>query len=323
MIPKTLKLLPTKTESTLLTKIVSFTIKPFLILNILELNYTNMKKLGSILILGLSLSLLVSSCRKKEKEEDKDTGSAAENALATSIDNDMNNIADEAGRNKSISSYRTSENYALLAPCASLTFDTLVGSNADSITINFGTTNCLCNDGRYRKGALLIVYKGKYKDSLNTITITPNNYFVNDNKVSGSKTMKNLGHNAQGHLVYDINANISILKANNGGTIQWQATRKREWLSGENTLIWADDKYAITGSANGSNANGRSFSSVITTNKPLIRDMSLGCRKHFISGEIQHTPNGKPTRYIDFGNGACDDQATVTINDKTYTITLP
>ena len=282
-----------------------------------------MKKLSNILILGLSLSLLVSSCRKKEKEEDKDTDSASENALATSIDNDMNNIADEAGRNKSISSYRTSENYALLAPCASLTFDTLVGTNPDSITVNFGAINCLCNDGRYRRGSLLVVYNGKYKDSLTTITITPNNYFVNDNKVSGSKTIKNLGHNTQGHLVYDINANISIVRANNGGTIQWQATRKREWLSGENTLLWVDDKYSITGIANGSNANGRSFTSIIPTSKPLIRDMSVGCRKHFVSGQIEHTPNGKPSRYIDFGNGACDDQATVTINNKTYNITLP
>jgi len=282
-----------------------------------------MKKLSSILILGLSFSLLVSSCRKKEKEEDKDTDSAAENALATSIDNDMNNIADEAGRNKSVSSYRASENYAMLAPCATLAFDTLVGSNPDSITVNFGANNCLCNDGRYRRGTLLVVYTGKYKDSLTTITITPTNYFVNDNKVSGSKTIKNLGHNAQGHLVYDINANISIIKANNSGTIQWQATRKREWLTGENTLIWSDDKYSISGIANGTNANGRSFTSVIPSAKPLIRDMSIGCRKHFVSGEIQHTPDNKPTRVIDFGNGACDDQATVTINNKTYNITLP
>jgi hypothetical protein len=282
-----------------------------------------MKKLSHILILGLSISLLVSSCRKKEKEEDTDTDSAAENAFATSIDNDMNNIADEAGRNKSVSSYKELESNAVIAPCSSLTFDTLVPSNADSITVNFGATNCLCNDGRYRRGTLRIVYTGKYKDSLTTITITPINYFVNDNKVSGSKAIKNLGHNAQGHLVYEINANISILKANNSGTIQWVALRKREWLTGESTLIWSDDKYSVTGTANGTNANGRSFTSVIPSTKPLVRDMSLSCRRHFISGEIQHTPNGKPTRYIDFGSGICDDQATVTINNKTYNITLP
>ncbi len=283
-----------------------------------------MKKLSHILILGLSLTLTFSSCQKKQnKEEDTDTQSAAESSLATSIDNDMNNIADEAGRNKSVSSFKTSETSAILSSCATLHFDTLVSSNADSITVNFGNSNCLCNDGRYRRGKLLIVYTGKYRDSLTTITVTPLNYFVNDNKVSGSKTVKNLGHNAQGHLVYDISASLSIQKADNSGTIQWVGTRQREWLAGENTLLWIDDKYSITGSASGTNANGRSFTSSITSGKPLIRDMSIGCRKHFISGEIKHTPQGKPTRIIDFGNGTCDDQATVTINANTYTITLP
>ncbi|MBL7910998.1 MAG: hypothetical protein JNJ41_08085 [Bacteroidia bacterium] len=283
-----------------------------------------MKKLSHILILGLSLTLTFSSCQKKQiKEEDTDTQSAAESSLATSIDNDMNNIADEAGRNKSVSSFKTSEASAILSSCATLHFDTLISSNADSITVNFGNSNCLCNDGRYRRGKLLIVYTGKYRDSLTTITVTPLNYYVNDNKVSGSKTVKNLGHNAQGRLVYDISANFSILKADNSGTIQWVGTRQREWLAGENTLLWIDDKYSITGSASGTNANGRSFTSSITSGKPLIRDMSIGCRKHFISGEIKHTPQGKPTRIIDFGNGTCDDQATVTINANTYTITLP
>lgn len=282
-----------------------------------------MKKLSSLLFFGLTLTIFITSCKKKQKEEDTETVSASESSLASSIDNDMNNIADEAGRTKSISSFKTAENTSIMSSCATLNFDTLVNTNADSITVNYGTSNCLCNDGRSRRGSLLIIYIGKYKDSLTTITVTPINYYVNDNKVSGTKTIKNLGHNSSGHLVYEINANISILKANNTGTIQWSGTRYREWLTGENTLLWSDDKYSITGSANGTNANGRSYTSVITTGKPLIRDMSLACRKHFISGELQHTPEGKPTRIIDFGNGTCDDQATVTINSKTYTITLP
>jgi hypothetical protein len=50
--------------------------------------------------------------------------------------------------------------------------------------------------------------------------------------------------------------------------------------------------------------------------------MSLACRKHFVSGIFNHTPENKPTRTIDFGDGACDDIATVTVNGKTYTVTL-
>jgi len=279
-----------------------------------------MKALIKTFTVIFAAGLVFTSCVKKTQELDTETDSASENFTATSTANDMGNIADEAGRTKNVSSFKTSGETAILSSCATLKFDSLVPSNPDSITINFGTSNCLCNDGRYRRGSIIVTYNGKYKDSLTTITITPKDYFVDNNGVSGSKSVKNLGHNNLGHLVYDITENISISKADNSGTIKFDAKRTREWVSGENTLIWADDKYSITGNASGTNSNGRSYTSNIT--KPLVRDMSVACRKHFISGTIEHTPANKPKRVIDFGDGTCDDKATVYINGTTYTITL-
>ncbi len=279
------------------------------------------------LTLGIALVAIVSagifsSCKKKEKieEQDKDTAGAADQSLASTTVNDMTSISDEAGKNYSVSSFKTADPNGLLATsCATVTLDTMAA--AKTITVNFGATNCYCNDERFRRGSLIISFTGKYRDSLTVITITPQNYYVNDNQVTGSKTITNKGHNAANHLVYEINANIQVIKANNGGTISWQSNRQREWLTGESTFTWADDIYSITGSANGTASNGNSFSSVITS--PLIRNMSIGCRRHFTQGTVEHTPSGKATRYIDYGNGACDNQATVTINGNTYTITLP
>jgi len=270
-----------------------------------------------ILIATLILGL-VSSCRKKEQEQDTDTDSATENFLATSLTNDMANISDEAAKSNSISSFKTQDINAVLSSCATLQFDTL--TTVKSVTVNFGATNCLGNDFRYRRGILIVAFNGKYKDSLTTITVTPINYFVNDNGVNGTKTIKNLGRNAAGNLVYQFNDNVTVTKAGNGGSFTWISNRQREWIAGQTTLIWLDDKYSITGTASGKNSNGRSYTSAIT--KPLIRDMSIGCRKHFSSGIIAYTPNGKPTRTINFGNGACDGKATVTINGKIYEVTL-
>ena len=277
--------------------------------------------------LGLALVAIVSasifsSCRKKAIEEkDNDTVSAKDQSLASSTVNDMTNISDEAGAGNSTtaSSFRTAESNAILSACSVITFDTLAA--AKTITVNFGATNCLCNDGRNRRGSIIINFTGRYRDSNTVITVTPQSYFVNDNQVTGSKTIKNKGHNAAYHLVYEINANIIIIKANGAGSISWQSSRQREWITGESTLVWSDDVYSITGSANGTTANGNTFSSVITS--PLIRNMAFGCRRHFTQGTLEHTPSGKATRYINFGNGACDDQATVTINGNTYNITLP
>ena len=272
-------------------------------------------------IIAITGIICLSSCKKKDmSEKDTDTSSASDQSLASSSVNDLTNISDEAGRNYSVSSFRTADANGLLATsCAIITVDTL--SATKTITVNFGATNCICNDGRNRRGSIILSFNGKYRDSLTVITVNPVNYFVNDNQVSGTKTITNKGHNAANHLVYEISANMTIVKANGAGTISWSSVRQREWIAGETTLIWSDDIYSITGSASGTSASGNSFSSIITS--PLIRNMSLACRKHFIQGVLEHTPNGKATRIINFGNGACDDQATVTINGNTYTITLP
>lgn len=278
------------------------------------------RALTGIILASFIITGLFTSCRKKEKEEvDSDTSSAYDQSLASGIVNDMTSISDEAATTGTVSSFRTAENSAVLSTCAAITFDTL--APAKTVTVNFGSSNCLCNDGRYRRGSLILSFTGRYRDSLTVINVTPQNYFVNDNQVTGSKTITNKGHNAAHHLVYEVNANIQVIKANGGGTITWQSTRQREWVSGESTHTWSDDIYSITGNASGTTANGNTFSSVITT--PLVRNMAQGCRRHFVSGVLEHTPGGKATRYIDFGNGACDDQATVTINGNVYNITLP
>ncbi len=275
----------------------------------------------SIIFTGASV---LSSCSKKDddKEDKKDTetSSANDQSLASITVNDMTNIADEACKTYSVSSFKTTETSGIVATsCATLTIDTV--SSPKKITVNFGATNCTCNDGRNRRGALEFSFTGKYRDSLTVITVTPVNYYVNDNQVLGTKTITNKGHNAANHLVYEINANVQIIKANAGGTITWQSVRQREWTAGESTTNWSDDSYSITGNASGIASNGNTFSSVITL--PLVRNMSFACRRHFISGILEHTPGGKATRVINFGSGACDDQATVTINGVVYNITLP
>jgi hypothetical protein len=75
--------------------------------------------------------------------------------------------------------------------------------------------------------------------------------------------------------------------------------------------------YLITGSANGTSAGGTSYTAVI--GQALRKELS--CR-HIVSGIISITPGDKPTRTINYGDGTCDDKATVTINGNVFNITL-
>jgi hypothetical protein len=189
-----------------------------------------------------------------------------------------------------------------------------------SITVDFGTTNCMCNDGRYRRGKIMVSYTGRYRDSGTVITYSFNNYAVSDHEVSNSSTkvVTNLGRNTNGNLHYSITESGSILKPNNGGTVTWASTRGREWIAGSNTiLIWSDDEYLITGTANGTSAAGVTYSFNVT--KAL--HIKLNCH-NIVAGTVDITPAGKAVRTLDYGNGTCDNQATVTILSKTYNITL-
>jgi hypothetical protein len=262
------------------------------------------------------ISVVFTSCKKEKDDDDKETVSSRDNALAEGTYNDVANMSDQASTG-SLSTYIMPDHTgykSMLSTCATVTRDSM--STPRLITIDFGTTNCLCNDGRYRRGIIYISYTGQYRDSLSTHTITFNNYYVNDNKVSGSKTVTNNGHNAAGHLTYSISVNGQIDKAT-GGTITWTSSRTREWIAGESTAGWGDDVYLITGSANGTASSGTNYTLTITS--PLRKE--IGCR-HFVSGTFDLTPSGKATRHVDFGTGACDNAATVTINGHIYNVTL-
>lgn len=273
------------------------------------------KNIFRYMMVAATIGVLFTSCRKDKDEKDNDTSAASDNSLAEGTYNDVNNIADEASEG-SLSSYLSpSGEKSMLSTCATITHDTTVTPRL--LTINFGTTNCMCTDGRNRRGIINVSYSGQYRDSASVHTISFTNYFVNDNQVLGSKTVTNNGHNAAGNLSYSIVVNGQIIKAGGSGTINWTSNRTREWIIGESTAIWSDDVYLITGSANGTNAAGNSFNMTITT---ALRK-EIGCR-HFVSGAFSLTPSGKPTRYINFGSGACDNLATVTINGNIYNITL-
>ena len=165
----------------------------------------------------------------------------------------------------------------------------------------------------------MVRYTGRYRDAGTVITISHDNFFVNDNQILGTKTVTNNGTNTQGNMTYSVSlANGQVILAG-GGTISHSFDRTREWIAGASTAQWSDDEYLITGTAAGTRANGDAWTSVINSSNPLHK--IIGC-KHFVSGSMDITPTGKPARTIDFGNGTCDDEATVTINGRSRVITL-
>ena len=284
------------------------------------------KTLFSITILVTSISLTIIGCKKEKTEPaeslDTDTSVAADNSLAEATFNDIQNISDQAANgelkfysptyNESFSENQSFEKNS----CATIKHDSL--SIAKTLVIDFGKSNCLCKDGKNRRGQINISYSGKYRDSASVHSISFTNYFVNDNEIKGTKTVTNNGENKNGHTTFSIVVDGQIIKANNGVTATWKSSRTREWLAGEDTKKdWTDDVYSITGSTSGTSANGGVYTSTIKT--ALHR--ALNCN-WFDAGVIEINQIGKVLKTIDFGSGTCDSDATVTISGKSYPINL-
>lgn len=277
-----------------------------------------MKKLVFILPFLAGMILFLGSCSKDNNAPDTNFTAVQDDAYAESVFDNVTNIADEAYALSSVNlkSAEAAENRIFLSSCATVTLDTTVFPRV--LTIDFGDSNCLCNDGRYRRGKIIISFTGRYKKPGTIRTTTFDNYYVNDNQVEGTKVVTNNGFNDQRNMNWSITVNAVITLANGEGTISWKSQRNREWTEGIDTPHdrW-DNVFMITGKSSGQNAKGISWTRVIT--KPL--EVKLACR-FIVSGTMEINRDGKPTRILDFGDGECDNLATVTVDGKVHTIHL-
>lgn len=259
------------------------------------------------------ISVCFTACKKEVEPNDSDTQAAENNAEAEYYSSDAISMSDMAAYGRG--SFKSSDNTAF-SGCATVTKDTL--SNPRVITIDFGSVNCECNDGRFRRGKIIITYTGKYFEEAATKNIAFEDYYINDNHVEGSRTVTNKGLNDAGNPNWSIEVKNMKVTAVDGAFFTWNSTRNREMIAGYNTLFdFSDDAYSITGSANGINKKGLAFSATIT--KALL--VSFDCR-WIKSGIVEMIPAKKANRSIDYGDGTCDNEATVFIKGKTHSIKL-
>jgi hypothetical protein len=264
------------------------------------------------------LITLFTACKKDDNKEDQTKVTSVDQGLvlAEQTFNDIGNYTSAAmsqGKGKLKSGETT---LFQGAGCLIISFD--LTAVPYKLILDFGSTNCLGEDGLYRRGKIIVSYTEGIGDSLAAFNTTLENFFVNDNQITGTRTLIYKGHNQAGHANWDVTVNGSIVLASGEGTITYQATHNSEMIEGESTPDYSDNIFSITGSASGTAITGQAFSSVITT--PLISKMTCG---HFVSGVVEITPAAQPMRLLNYGTGECDNKATVTVSGITFDITLP
>jgi hypothetical protein len=278
-----------------------------------------MKKIALFATL-LVVVLFLPMCRKNKKY---DNSSAPRlNAIVENAYSEMTNMTDQAIRGNMV--YYKSGTVILdnvqdgkpftdsKAACnVVITIDTL--GTTKTVTIDWGSNNCDCNDGKQRRGKIVTTLSGSYYAQGTVITHTTDNYYVNDIKIDGMKTVTNMGPNSNGQPYFNVEIDGQATLTS-GTVVDYISSRIRTWNSGYITPFnRMDDVYDITGNASAVYSNGGGYSA--NTTSPVR--IQVGCAFP-TQGIIEMTPVDKPTRTINYGDGNCDSQFTVTVNGNTY-----
>ncbi len=175
-----------------------------------------------------------------------------------------------------------------------------------TVTIDFGTDGYVGKRGNVFKGKVIVTVSGIMLIPGSVRTIKYQNFSINDNAVTGTKTVT-----CKTPLSWGVVAKDTITRASDGAKITYNVDQTRTYVPA------GDDSYFfIQGTASGVNAKGKSYTAEITTALKIFVNY-----KHIVSGLLT-VKSGAKTAIIDYGNGTRDDQAKVTIGVKTYDITL-
>jgi len=277
-----------------------------------------MKKITLLLSLALFVAAMVFTACEKTKDESTNatfTVKASEDeALADTywnvIDSDIDYVSDlmESNNFKSVTD----------------TCPMIIVDHPDSvyfprtITIDYGDEYCETWHGRMKKGRIIINITDRMHLAGSVRTVTLEDFYIDRHHIEGVKTITNNGFNDSGNMNFDVVLEGGQITFPDEGTITRTMNHNREWTAGiETPRYWWDNEWLIRGTASGTNIDGIEYSNEIIT-PVLVKSV---CRFP-VSGTIEMNITDVGTPVLDYGDGECDNIATITLGDRTWDIIL-
>ena len=256
-----------------------------------------------------AFALSLNSCKKNDAADEFETTFqlSGDQAIADNLTQDANDVYTEAAAQNNLMGNGPVGSTGVLG-CATVTITPLIGW-PKTIVIDFGA-GCTDPNGNTRSGKLNVVLSDSVRRPGSTAVMTFINYRVNGYKKEGTVTWTNTS-----------SANVVSWqrKVENG---KITAPSGNYWLhSGIKDVIMTagsgtpgnvlDDEYSFTGNHTVTNSSGASRTATVLTalhKKTACANIDQGTVK--IQG---------PNHYaiIDFGNGTCDNLATISIDGRT------
>jgi hypothetical protein len=259
----------------------------------------------------LSLAIGFNSCKKNNEttaEEFENTFQiSADQAVTNNLSQDAEDIFLEVAQDNGVAGNFAPEPVANIIPCATVTITPAVGF-PKTIVIDFGT-GCTFRTIT-RSGKINVTLTDSVRKSGSIATMTFTNYFVNNYKIEGTYTWTNTS----------TVSTRSWTRVTAGGKVTapdaryWlhEGTRSVTQTAGVGTISVLDDVFLIT-SGTHTVTNSSNISRTCTILEALQRRVDCS---NIDKGKVKvQGPNHYAT--IDFGDGTCDNLATLSIDGRT------
>ncbi|MFA5326762.1 MAG: hypothetical protein WC384_03125 [Prolixibacteraceae bacterium] len=274
-----------------------------------------MKPLKMLFSVGVIL-VFTTSCQKDEVASALDEVTLSQQETqADEVLNDIDLLVDEAvdlksGQLKSATMGGT----VYLNDCPVITINTEV--SPEVLTIDFGTS-CTGDDGKERSGKIIVT-----SESFTTFPSvrekTFDNFYVDGKKIEGN-VLKTITKDQENNIrTAELQENITITFPDGEGTATRVAKLTRQYQRGAvGTRL--DNEVVSWGTAEFTRISGVKVTKTVSADNPLV--FKISCH-HLVSGVVSISTSNNRNWTIDYGDGECDNLATLTIGDKTKEIRI-
>jgi hypothetical protein len=196
-----------------------------------------------------------------------------------------------------------------------VTVDPTGSAYPKTITIDYGDGIELIN-GRIITGKIIIEVSARPLTNGATREVTYENFYVDSVHIAGGATRTFVGTDST-ERIFSNESNLTLTFPDST-VVTRTSDRTRTLAEGFETPFYhADDLILIEGDVNYEISGGATFSKSITY--PLTK---TGACRFIVEGTVSFTLNGENFAELDYGDGTCDDLATITKDGETRQITI-
>ena len=198
--------------------------------------------------------------------------------------------------------------------CATIERDTL----AQTLTVDFGE-GCEGEDGRVRKGKIVITFTRRLHIPGAVRSTEFIGYSVDSVEVEGKRTLTNITESGADFITLENKLEGGRITWPDGTSATRESNRTRTWVRGRNPL---QDEFQVTGSVEGVNRNGISYS--VSIEEALVYKRQCRRARIFIpvAGTKVFTNSERGELEVSYGEGDCDTLVTLTVGEESREVDI-